>query len=191
MKRIDRRDAVKVMVAAAGLVVFSRSTAEAADPEQRDRAGGRGMDLKVPGSLKAEHDELHVELVRATKAGGQTGEAAQAVAKVLHPHFVKEEELAMPPLGLLPVLADGPVRPELAQVVELTDKLKKELPTMLKEHQAIVGALETLVVAATRENKPQARQLAEKLKQHAQTEEEVLYPAALLVGEYVKLKLHK
>ena len=29
---------------------------------------------------------------------------------------------------------------------------------------------------------------AGNLKQHAQTEEEVLYPAAILVGEYLKLK---
>jgi hypothetical protein len=32
---------------------------------------------------------------------------------------------------------------------------------------------------------------AEKLTLHAQTEEEVLYPAALLVGRYVKLSLRK
>jgi hypothetical protein len=30
---------------------------------------------------------------------------------------------------------------------------------------------------------------AEKLMLHAKTEEEVLYPAAILVGEYLKLKL--
>jgi hypothetical protein len=32
------------------------------------------------------------------------------------------------------------------------------------------------------------RSLCEKLKLHAQTEEEVLYPAAILIGEYLKLK---
>ena len=52
-------------------------------------------------------------------------------------------------------------------------------------------ALQTLVEAATQENKPQARQFAEKLKEHARVEEDVTYPAAILVGEYVKLKLGK
>ena len=31
--------------------------------------------------------------------------------------------------------------------------------------------------------------LAQKLIRHAQTEEEVLYPASILVGEYIKLRL--
>ena len=38
------------------------------------------MNFKVPESLKLEHEDLHAELVRATKAGGKTGEAAKAVA---------------------------------------------------------------------------------------------------------------
>jgi hypothetical protein len=52
------------------------------------------MKFQIPPSLKAEHEELHGELARATRAGGRTGEAAKAVAKLMHPHFVKEEEYA-------------------------------------------------------------------------------------------------
>ena len=191
MNHVDRRDALKAMAGTAALTSLSDSVADAAEPRQPKPDEKKGFEIRIPASLKAEHDEIHEELVRATKAGGTTGEAAKAVAKVLHPHFVKEEELALPPLGLLRALADGPVRPEMAKVMELTDKLKKELPTMLKEHEAIVEALDTLAEAAKKENQPQARQFAEKLRQHAKTEEEVTYPAAILVGEYVKLKLAK
>ena len=63
------------------------------------------MKIEIPHSLILEHEELHAELVEATKAGGATGEAAKGVAKVLHSHFLKEEEYAMPPLGLLSVLS--------------------------------------------------------------------------------------
>ena len=48
-------------------------------------------------------------MAKATKAGGKTGEDARAVAKGLHPHFEKEDEYRMPPLGLLPLLAEGKV----------------------------------------------------------------------------------
>lgn len=65
------------------------------------------MDIRIPEPLKLEHQELHEELVRATKEPGRIGEAAKAVAAVLHPHFVKEEEYALPPLGLLSALATG------------------------------------------------------------------------------------
>ena len=53
--------------------------------------------------------ELHRELKRITKEKGRVGEAAKAVGKILHPHFVKEEEYTMPPLGLLTILAEGKV----------------------------------------------------------------------------------
>ncbi len=149
------------------------------------------MDLKVPHSLKVEHEELHGELVKAMKIPGRVGEAARTVATFLHQHFVHEEEFALPPLGLLAPLAEGKVTPEMRQVLALTDKLKAELRQMLAEHQAIVGALKKLVVAAEADGKPEVVRFAEKLMLHAQTEEEVLYPAAILVGESVRARLGK
>ena len=146
------------------------------------------MKLKIPKPLTAEHAELHAELIRATKVRGAIGEAARAVATLLHPHFEAEEEYALPPLGLLEALAGGPVTPEMKDVLLMTDKLKADLPKMLAEHTAIVGALRKLVAAAKREKKPEWARFAEKLVLHAQTEEQVLYPAAILVGEYVKAR---
>lgn len=147
------------------------------------------MKFEIPEPMKVEHDELHADLVRATKAGGQTGEAAKAVAKVLHNHFVKEEQYALPPLGLLAALSEGRFEAGMADVLEMTDKLEAELPTMLSEHKDIVAALKKLVEAAKAESKPDVVQFAEKLMLHAETEERVSYPAAILVGRYVKSRL--
>jgi hypothetical protein len=147
------------------------------------------MDLKIPQSLKLEHEELHADLVRATKAGGRTGEAAKDVAKVLHDHFVKEEEFALPPISLLAALARGEVDEQMRGVLVKTDRLKTELPDMFREHEAVVAALERLAAAAEEEKLPEHARFAEKLRLHAKTEEDVLYPAAILVGEYLKLKL--
>jgi hypothetical protein len=147
------------------------------------------MDFVIPRPMKVEHDELHDVLRKATKEAGELGEAAQAVARVLHPHFVKEEEFALPPLGLLPRLARGEVTPEMAEVLGMTDKIKAELGEMLGEHKAIVAALETFAAAATRAKRPEYAEFARKLILHAQTEEEVSYPTAILIGEFVKSKL--
>jgi hypothetical protein len=147
------------------------------------------MKFEIPQSMKAEHDELHADLVEATKAGGRTGEAAQAVAKVLHHHFVKEEEYALPPLGLLVPLSQGRFEPAMADALKMTDKLAADLPKMLAEHAEIVAALKKLIEAATAENKPGIVHFAQKLMLHAQTEEQVSYPAALLIGAYIKSKL--
>jgi len=147
------------------------------------------MKINIPDSLKLEHKELHKQLAEATKAGGKIGEAAQLVAKTLHPHFVSEEEFAIPPLGILPQLVAGELNDEMRDVIKMTDKLKAELPKMVEEHKTIVSALDRLVKAANEENKPEYAAFAEKLKLHANAEEEVTYPTALLIGAYLKLKL--
>ena len=147
------------------------------------------MKMMIPKPLKLEHKELHRELVEAVKTFGPIGKAAEAVAKVLHPHFVREEEYALPPIGLLQVLAKGKVSRDMKDVLVMTDKLKKDLPNMLKEHRAIVAKLKKLASVAKQEKRPEFVHFAEKLMIHAQTEEEVLYPAALLIGEFIRLKL--
>lgn len=143
------------------------------------------MKLQIPPSLKAEHDELHAILARATREPDPTGGAARAVAALLHPHFVKEEELALPPLALLGPLSRMEPIDDVPAALRLTEKLGTELPKMLAEHRAIVDALEALQRAAREQGLPEYAQFAEKLKLHAQMEEEISYPAAMLVGRYL------
>ena len=149
------------------------------------------MEFKVPHAMKVEHDELHADLTKAIQSGGKTGAAAKEVAEALHAHFESEEKYALPPLGLLPALADGRITPDMAQVFKMTDMLKAELPRMLDEHQAIIAALKKMIEAAKQEKKMEHIAFAEKLMLHAQNEEEVSYPTAILIGEYLKLKLGK
>jgi hypothetical protein len=149
------------------------------------------MKFRIPSSLKLEHEELHSELAKATQVPGRMGDAAKTVAAILEPHFRKEEEYALPPLELLSVLAEGKISSEMRQVLLMTDKLKVDLPHMLGEHKAIVAALHDLIQEATNARMSEYVHFAEKLTLHARNEEEVLYPAALLVGEFIKLKLNK
>jgi len=147
------------------------------------------MKFKIPSSLQEEHKELHHTLEKFTQLPGKTGIAAKEVAKLLHPHFIKEEEYALPPLGLLVDLSKGKISDEMKPAIVLSDKLKQGLQQMLSEHQQIVASLEKLKKAANEENYPDVLQFTETLKLHAQTEEQVLYPTAILIGEYLKLKL--
>ena len=143
----------------------------------------------LPGVLRTAHEELHEEMVAATRLGGQTGAAAQAVVRVLFPHILLEEEFGIPPLSLLPRLARGEISADMASVLRWTELLKAELPRMLDEHKQIVEALKGFLRAATAEQHSGYARLAEKLSVHVQLEEEVLYPASIVVGEYLKLKL--
>lgn len=152
------------------------------------QTNNQNAELKVPQSLHREHEELQSELSAAIRSGGNSGRAALAVEKVLHPHFLKEEEYALPILGLLPGLAEGKTVKERDNLIQKTDLLKSELPKMIQEHKSIVTALNQLSDAAKKEKKWAAVRFTEKLMLHAQNEEEILYPAAVLVGEYLKLQ---
>jgi hypothetical protein len=147
------------------------------------------MDFKIPTALVVEHEQLHGELLKLTSAPGKIGAAARRVGEVLHMHVVKEEEYAMAPLGLLATLAEGIVTPDMAAILPMTDHLKAELPAMLAEHGEIAGALRKLTAAAKKEKKPASARFADALRLHLEMEEQVLYPAALLVGEVVRTRL--
>jgi hypothetical protein len=78
---------------------------------QHAEAISAGSDAHLTGLftnpvMKLAHERLHEELVRATKAGGQVGEAARALARVLLPHLVKEA-FAFPPLAAMSKIARG------------------------------------------------------------------------------------
>ena len=140
----------------------------------------------IPLPLKQEHEALHERLREATRAPGEVGERARELARLMHPHFVKEDEIALPPLGLLAALARGEPPASMEGVLALTDRLEAGLAGMLDEHRAIVAALERLADAAKRAGLTGIVDFARDLVQHARVEEEVMYPAAILVGRYVR-----
>lgn len=144
---------------------------------------------KIPQSVRTEHQAIHAALDEAQKVPGRVGEAARRLARVLHPHFVREEEIALPPLGLLAALAAGELPVGAKDILPMTDALKQELPRMLDEHVQIRAAVEELRAAAEAGHAAAQVLLAAELARHARSEEEVLYPAAVLVGELVRGRL--
>lgn len=141
--------------------------------------------LKTPESIATEHRELHETLAKAAKETNEVGTAARELERELAPHFRREEEIATPPLGLLPALAKGPPTSDMRAVLPMTDALERELPQMLREHEAIRQSVRRLKAAAQRTRQQEYVVFADNLAAHARQEEEILYPAAVLVGRYV------
>ena len=79
----------------------------------------------------------------------------------------------------------------MTAVLQLTDKLQADMPSMLAEHKDITAALTQLRSAASSEKNAQGVKFADELSTHAQTEEQITYPTALLIGLYVKEKAHQ
>jgi len=144
--------------------------------------------FEIPESMRAEHGAIHAALERAMEAPGRVGEAARTLATVLHPHFEREEQIALPPLGLLAPLARGELTEAMLDILPMTDALRAELPRMLQEHVAIRAATMRLGEVARAEGNTPVARLAEQLALHAKSEEEMFYPAGVLVGEIIRAR---
>ena len=71
----------------------------------------------------------------------------------------------------------------------MSDALRKEYPRMLEEHKQIRAATERVRDLARKEKATVHEHFAERLAAHARTEEEVLYPAAILVGDIIRTRM--
>ena len=141
----------------------------------------------TPKSLREEHDELRHFAKHLAAEGGAVGDAARRLQRLLEIHFQKEENFAAPPLGLLPRLARGDIAPGMADALAHGDWLRRNLDQMIAEHRMIAAALEELLRSAG--DRSELVSFAEALLNHSRLEEEVLYPAAIVACEYLKLRL--
>ena len=144
------------------------------------------MTPQIPASLQGEHDLIRATLKRAMREPGATGDAARAVTEVLEGHMLLEEKFAFRPLGLLRALARGDTPSELSEALKLADGLRREMAALRAEHEQIASALRRLSQEAQAEGKIEYVSLAEELLRHQRLEEEVIYPAALVVGELIR-----
>ena len=144
--------------------------------------------LAVPDSLRHEHEQMRSALARASREPGPIGDCAKRLMRILKPHIDKEETFALPPLGMLAQVVRGIKSPEDEAAVIMAWRLREDLDNMLAEHRVIGAALEELLSAAKAERRVEYAELATLMLHHMQTEEQVLYPATILVGDYLRGK---
>jgi hemerythrin superfamily protein len=147
------------------------------------------MPLKTPRPVETEHDELLGKSKKAAESRGREQEAAKAVVELLKSHFEAEEEYVLPPLGLLSALAHGTVPTDSEKALRMVEKLMANLEHLIEEHHEIEKAMKKLIREAPEEDKFEHEEFAKELNSHAEEEEEILFPAALLIGEYLRVRM--
>jgi hypothetical protein len=149
------------------------------------------QELKIPEPLRIDQNDLCAAIERAILSGGKTGNAAKKLLKVLQPHLLKEEEDLLQTLGLLVPLAQGKITAEMRSVPLKTEHLKSRMFEIMREHIAIIEASRKVAHAAGAEGKLRLVAFTEHLMLRAWTDEVVFYPAAILIGEYLKLRFEE
>lgn len=145
--------------------------------------------LSLPKALLLGHDEARAELVRATEMRGSVGDAAGKVARLCLPHFEHEEKSLFPILSILPEVAAGIVRPEMAEILPMISSFRAWHETADEQHRSIANAIHGMLVAAYREDNREIIEFGYCLRVHERLEDDVIYPTALMIGNYVQDRL--
>lgn len=141
------------------------------------------MALSAPPSVERAHQELLQLLVVIQRLHGKTGDCATEVAKYLQPHQDREDECALPLLGLLQDLATRKLTlAEARRAARIYARMKEEYPRLTEEHMELFRLVEQLRASGMEEGHLTAIRFADTWERHTQDEDELLFPAALLAG---------
>ncbi len=139
----------------------------------------------IAEALRIEHEEIRAALASASAEPGPIGKAAKRVARICLPHFEQEERIVFPIFGLLNRLASDDMRPEMA---DLLPQIGGFCAAHLgKRHQSFDAAIEALLQVTRAEEGGKFAAIANLLQVHERLENELVYPAVILIGKY----LHK
>lgn len=185
LSRNRNTQTVILFIATLGMLGLLGCAGQSAYHDHDQTAASPDSPITTPEPVRVEHEHLHAQLKHAMRAEGKTGVAAKQVHQALADHFEQENELVMPLLGLLRPLSEGKVTESMRPAIAMSQEVERKLPMFLKEHRAIHQAVDQLEQAAEAEGKDAVAGFARRLRIHAQTEETVLYPTAILVGRQV------
>ncbi len=144
--------------------------------------------LQAPEPLVNEHQLFKDQLLRPSnqvaiwESCPETGRYARSSLQTGRGIGVSATDLNAPALS-------GEITPDMKISLELIERLRKELPNLSEDHHTIIRMLEDFDNAVRTEGKTEFSPFSSNLIHHAHAEEGILFPAAILIGEYLRLKL--
>jgi hypothetical protein len=139
--------------------------------------------------ILSEHKTTLANPNRLARSRGAVGAAAKHVLAVMVPHNQREEEFALPLLGLMDNLASGQIGPDIAWAIPMSDRVVAERSKLYDEHTAIVSALTELIAAGHARHDANLVAFAQEVAAEETNDGEFVYPAAIVVGQVVRGKL--
>jgi hypothetical protein len=143
----------------------------------------------IPQALRIEQKETVEQLTALAAKPAPVGPAAKDALALLQKHYAREREFILPPLTLLPLIADGKVTPDMAWALPMTERVRAEREQIFDEHAETTEALNALLVAAVEANDNEAKEFAESTAGDSLTDLEILEPTILMIGDTLRAKL--
>jgi hypothetical protein len=143
----------------------------------------------IPPSIAMEHKSMLAYLDKIAQRKTPTGAAAKHLLEVLKAHMALEDEFVLPPLSLLPVLADGTATPDMRWAIAMSDRVKAEKEKLQQSHAGITAANLSLMAAAQAEGDGRTVAFCKDVAADDLDDVEVTEPMVILLGDILRAKL--
>jgi hypothetical protein len=143
----------------------------------------------IPQSLRVEHDHTLEQLEMLSRRKTPVGAEARRALALFRQHLQREEEFILPPLTLLPQLADGKVSQDMKWAVTMAERVKAEREKTYQQHTQITDTMNALAAAARKAHDTEALDFAQGAVADSLNDIELLEPMSIVIGDYVKAKL--
>ncbi len=144
---------------------------------------------EIPQSLRLEHQDTLQQLENLSRHRGAVGEEARKALVLFKKHLQREEEYILPPLTLLPLLADGKVSSDMKWAVDMATRVKADRDQIFQEHTQITDAMNALAAAAQKAHDNTALDFAHAAVADSLNDIELIEPMTIVIGDYLKAKM--
>lgn len=142
------------------------------------------MEIKTPKAITHGHASLRSEFNAIIKNYPYLEKETHPLNETMIKHFNKEEQYGLPPLGLLLNLSEGKWELDEDAIIKMTDALNSHIAELKEEHENISKNILGLKAIAEKENNLDLKRFINDLEIHMELEDQVLYPASNLIGNY-------
>ena len=143
----------------------------------------------IPQGILLMHEDDINELTVLARRRSEVGAAAQKALDVIKRHHQREVSYILPPLTLLPAIAEGRVTPDMRWAITMADKIQADHEAIFAEHTEVTDAMNALLEAADKADDKDAADFAHEEVADSLNDLEVEEPAAILVGEFLRARL--
>jgi hypothetical protein len=147
--------------------------------------------LQVPQSMRLQHEQIVSRLEHFASRKGAHSAAAQRAVTFLKKHYAKEEEFVLPTLSLLPRLAKGEIAKDMEPAIAMADRTKSAQSEFQNDHINITSLMNELIEAGKKKRDEELVRFATRVAAQSLNDIEVAHPTAILIGDYVRLRLSR
>lgn len=147
--------------------------------------------LQVPQSIRLQHEQITRRLTAYTKHEAPVGAAATKALAAVKAHYEKDEQFVLPPLALLPRIANGEVSKDMEPAIAMALRTQAAQPELEKDHIQITSLMNELIEAGNKTHNDELVRLATWIAAQSLNHIEVLIPTSIMVGNYLRQRLPK